>query len=287
MAPYVSLTAQRQLSVPTPDVAVQREIGSILGALDARIDSNRRLATLLEQIAQAAFTAQFLNFLDVGGRLPRETGVLPDGWRVVPFSEAVEINPRVDVRKGDVRPFIEMSAVDPWATRPSRLSERPVAGGAKFEPGDTLMARITGCIDHGKGAFTDFIDEAGSGSTEFLVFRAREPLTPEAVFFFSRLPSLRAHAMASMSGSSGRQRVPVSCFDDFKIAVPPDQATCRQTTDLMTSALRQSRGLWREARSLERIRDALLPKLVSGQIRVPETADPEEVVGPVADELVA
>src|SRR5690606_18572974 len=103
-----------------------------------------------------------------------EIGPVPKGWTVKPFSEVVEINPRVNLKKGQDAPYVEMAAVPAWGMRPSVVRRRPYKGGARFEFGDTLMARITGCIEHGKGAFADFIDEPASGSTEFLVFRATE-----------------------------------------------------------------------------------------------------------------
>ncbi len=112
------------------------------------------------------------------------------------------------------------------------------------------MARITGCIEHGKGAYVDFIDEPGFGSTEFIVFRARAPLTPEVVFFYTRLEALRDHAMASMTGSSGRQRVPVDCFGQFKIAVPPDARPLEADFEVIRSCVELSRSLWRESATL-------------------------------------
>jgi type I restriction enzyme S subunit len=273
-----------RLKIPLPSLAEQRRIASVLKALDDKIDSNRRLAQLLEQIAQTEFEARLVDFIGVDGFVDSEIGPLPKGWLVRPLLEAVDINPRVPIAKSQVTPFVAMANVAPWATRPDVVGERPFSGGCRFEPGDTLMARITGCIEHGKGAFVDFIDGPGAGSTEFLVLRAREPLTPEAVFFLCRTERFRSHAIANMTGSSGRQRVQISALRDFKLATPPDRATWADTAELLRSVLRQTRELWSETRTHISIRDALLPKLISGQIRVPDTTDPGEVIEPLVDE---
>jgi type I restriction enzyme S subunit len=274
----------RQVVLDLPALPEQERIASILGTLDDKIDSNRRLARLLEQIAQSEFQARFVDFVGVDPLVDSEIGPVPKGWIVKPLGEAIEINPRISIAKGQVTPFVAMADVAPWATRPDIVGERPFSGGCRFQRGDTLMARITGCIEHGKGAFVDFIDGSGAGSTEFLVLRAREPLTPEAVFFLSRMERLRSHAIASMTGSSGRQRVQTSALHEFRLAIPPNAATWSGAAELLRSTLRQTRALWSETRSLTSIRDVLLPKLISGEIRVPDTADPGEVIGPLVDE---
>jgi type I restriction enzyme, S subunit len=274
----------RQVELDLPTLPEQERIASVLGALDDKVDSNRRQARLLEELAQTEFQARFVDFVGMDQLVDSEIGPVPKGWDVKPLVETIEINPRVSIAKGQVTPFVAMADVAPWATRPDAVGERPFSGGCRFEPGDTLMARITGCIEHGKGAFVDFIDEPGAGSTEFLVLRARPPLTREAVFFLSRMERLRSNAIASMTGSSGRQRVQIGALHDFKLATPPDDATWSGTAELMRSTLRKTRALWSEARILTSIRDALLPKLISGQIRVPDIADPGEVIEPLVDD---
>jgi type I restriction enzyme S subunit len=259
--------------VAIPPLFEQRRIAGVLGALDDKIDSNRRLAELLEDTAAALFKARFVDFVGVEEFEDSEIGPIPKGWRWERVSDAVHINPAVAIKRDQMTPFVEMAAVSSWSTRPDEIAARPYSGGCRFEPGDTLMAKITGCIEHGKGAFADFVNEPSAGSTEFHVFRARPPFTPEAVFFLSRSERLRDHAIANMTGSSGRQRVPASCFDNIRVAVPPSAEAVQAELDVMRSALAETRALWCESQTLTAIRDALLPKLISGQIRVPDTSD--------------
>lgn len=285
--PFISQSDARNMRITLPSVPEQESIASVLGALDDKIDSNRRLATSLEQTAATLFRARFVDFVGIEDFQESEMGLIPRGWRAARFSDAVEINPAVPLRKGTIAPFIEMAAVAPWGVRPNNITKRKYSGGARFQSGDTLMARITGCIEHGKGAFIDFLESPGSGSTEFLVFRAKPPLTPEAVFLFSRDDRVRSHAITNMTGSSGRQRVAKGCFEDLKIAVPPDVESWREDADFLRAAFAQSRGIWRESRSLADIRNSLVPKLISGEINVPHATDPEEIVGEAIEEVRA
>jgi type I restriction enzyme S subunit len=189
-------------------------------------------------------------------------------WTVSPLSAAVEINPKVKLTRGDVAPFIEMAAVPVWGTRPTRLAEKPFTGsGARFRPGDTLMARIIGCLENGKGAFIDFLVEPGFGSTEFIVFRAKPPLTPEAAFFLSRAEFVRAHAIAHMTGSSGRQRVPVDCFDHLLVALPPTREGWSREVSVLEELMQLSLVLWQENEMLTTTRNDLLGALFGGERR--------------------
>lgn len=283
--PKLSMGSLKRIPLAVPPNVEQRRIASALGALDDKIVSNARLAGLIEETAATIFRARFIDFTRIEEFEESKIGRLPKGWSARRFSEVIEINPRVSIQKGTRVPFIEMAALSPWATRPNAIGERSYSGGARFEPGDTLMARITGCIEHGKGAYVDFLTGPAAGSTEFIVMRAKYPLTPEAVFLLSRVERVRSHAIASMTGSSGRQRVTTACFDDLMIATPPDLDCWLDDANFIRAGLAKSRALWSESRSLAAIRDALLPRLISGQIRVPDTTDPEEIIGPASEDL--
>lgn len=269
--PILKKSAFEAFEIPAPSLHEQRLISQVLGVLDDKVENNRRIAKTLEEIAATLFKARFVDFVDHGDLVESEIGPVPRGWRVVPMSNAVAINPRVAaIKKGSIAPHVGMSDVPSWGTRPDgRVESRKYAGGARFDPGDTLMARITGCIEHGKGAFVDFLDGPGAGSTEFLVLRAKSPLTPEMVFLLSRTPRVREHAIANMSGSSGRQRVQTNAFDHLPIAVPPNSETLAEEAGLFQATFRRTQALWQESRTLAVLRDALLPRLISGQIRVP------------------
>jgi type I restriction enzyme S subunit len=147
-------------------------------------------------------------------------------WQYLPFTEAVVVNPTVPLKRGEKYPFVDMQAIDPSkpTVGPSRLREFS-GGGARFEPYDTLMARITPCLENGKIA-RYVPDDRGwgpaFGSTEFIVIRGREGVTDnDFAFYLTRWTELRSFAIAQMSGSSGRQRVPAEALAGFEVPVPP------------------------------------------------------------------
>ncbi|AEN73391.1 restriction modification system DNA specificity domain protein [Rhodothermus marinus SG0.5JP17-172] len=144
----------------------------------------------------------------------------------MPFSEAVVVNPSVSLKRGETYPYVDMQAVDPSrpTVGPSRLREF-AGGGSRFEPYDTLMARITPCLENGKIARYVPDDEyfgPAFGSTEFIVIRGKEGVTDnDFVFYLTRWREFRSFAIAQMTGSSGRQRVPAESLAGFEVPVPP------------------------------------------------------------------
>jgi len=193
----------------------------------------------------------------------RRSGIEP-----VSADKIISVNPRVKVPRDAMTPFLEMAATEPWAVRPERLGWRGFSGGCKFERGDTLFAKITGCIEHGKGAFVDFVDEPAAGSTEFLVLRAGNRLTPESLFLISRWPAVRSHLIQRMVGSSGRQRVPTDAFSSLELTIPASLDDWTHEASFIEQAFARGLGAWQSQRRLRALRDQLLAKLVSGNLRV-------------------
>ena len=150
-------------------------------------------------------------------------------WLRMRFSEAVEVNPRRTVKRGTITPFVDMATLSTRAphVRPSR-SKSAGAGGSRFRNGDTLFARITPCTENGKTGLVDGLatGEVGTGSTEFIVLGPRHRLTlARFVYYLAKNPAFRSFAISQMRGTSGRQRVPASVFDDYVVGVPslPEQ----------------------------------------------------------------
>lgn len=139
------------------------------------------------------------------------------------FFEFVEINPKVTLKKGIEYPFVEMDIVTPGRRYVSSINKRIYnGGGAKFQFGDTLFARITPCLENGKIAqFSGAKDEIGFGSTEFFVFRYKEGISDAGyIFYLASSDILRKPAEKSMSGASGRQRADIASIKDLEIPTP-------------------------------------------------------------------
>ena len=154
-----------------------------------------------------------------------DTTLIPGDWQRLPFSEAVEINPRRTVAKGTLTPFVDMAALPAETRRVHPRRVKPVGpGGSRFVNGDTLFARITPCTENGKTGLVGCLStgEVATGSTEFIVLGPRPELTlPAYVYYLAKNPAFRSFAISQMTGTSGRQRVPASVFDDFEVEIPP------------------------------------------------------------------
>ena len=155
-------------------------------------------------------------------------GICPD-WREMPFTEAFLVNPPTQVDRGRSLPFVDMATVAPGfrSVRASEVREFR-GGGSRFRDGDTLMARITPCLENGKVAryCADGAPEPAHGSTEFIVVRGCPGTTDtEFAYYMTRSSFVRDYAIGQMTGTSGRQRVPTESLEHLTIAVPslPEQ----------------------------------------------------------------
>lgn len=136
------------------------------------------------------------------------------------LSEIVEFNPSTPLRRGTVAPFVDMASL-PTTERYFRITEtREFKGsGSKFRDGDTLLARITPCLENGKGGFVRGLGRgvAAHGSTEFIVLRPKKTSDADFVYYVTRHPDFRSFAIKQMSGTSGRQRVAWQALTDYEL----------------------------------------------------------------------
>jgi hypothetical protein len=195
----------------------------------------------------------------------------------MPLPKAMEINPSRPLRKGSMAPYLDMANMPTRSARAQEVFDREFGSGMRFANGDTLVARITPCLENGKTCFVDFLDsgQIGWGSTEYIVLHPKPPLPPEYAYFLARTEDFRAFAISNMTGSSGRQRVPASCFDHYKIAVPP-AALADKFGQFAHNLLSKMKAHDDESRTLSALRSAVLPKLLSGELRVRQTHLPQE-----------
>lgn len=126
------------------------------------------------------------------------------------LDDLAEINPPTQVKKGAIAPFIDMSSLPQHSRDIAEVGAREFKGsGARFQNGDTLIARITPCLENGKGAMVNCLPAGigGFGSTEFIVARAKATADARFVYYVTRSEAFRDVAISRMEGTSGRQRV--------------------------------------------------------------------------------
>ena len=149
-------------------------------------------------------------------------------WKTIRAADFIEFNPRLSIKKGATATKVAMDKLQPFTKKIPATEQAEFAGGSKFCNGDTIMARITPCLENGKTAFVDVLSEGevGFGSTEFIVMRARPGISdPQFVYYLATSPDFRNIAIKSMVGSSGRQRVQQGVLDELELSVPslPEQ----------------------------------------------------------------
>ncbi len=292
MADYVSLRDQRRMTLTIPDPEVQKGISDFLGAVDDRIDLLRQTNTTLEAIAHALFKSWFVDFDPVHakaeGREPdamdaataalfpsefeaSELGLIPKGWRVEALDQTFDINPRRSVAKGSPAPYLDMASVPTCGHVPALPIKRHFSSGTKFKNGDTLLARITPCLENGKTAHVDFLgeDQVGWGSTEFIVLRPKVPLPLYLGYLLARHDEFRNFAIQAMTGTSGRQRVEIGQLKNYRF-VYPDESVALAFGNLVDSIRSTISANAKRSEILSDLRDTLLPRLISGKLRLPE-----------------
>jgi type I restriction enzyme S subunit len=292
--PNASASTMTKAPLRAPkDKGEQRAIAHILGTLDDKIDLNRRMSETLEAMARALFKSWFVDFDPVRAKaegrdpgLPKlvadlfpdffedsELGEIPMGWEATPLPDAIEVNPARQLKKGDVAPYLDMANMSTRGHTPDDVVDRPFGSGMRFKNGDTLVARITPCLENGKTAYVDFLEDGqvGWGSTEYIVLRPKAPLASEFAYCLARSTEFREFAIQSMTGSSGRQRVPAESLSHFLVVTPSKEIAARFGQAVGPLFLCASNAA-RESRALASLRDTLLPKLISGELRIEDPA---------------
>ncbi|WP_417546653.1 restriction endonuclease subunit S [Marinobacter sp.] len=295
--PRVVLKDFKKAEIRVPPLSEQGAIASVLDAFDNRITLLCETNATLEAIAQALFKSWFVDFDPVRakaeGRQPEgmdaataalfpdsfeesELGLVPKGWVVKALADAYEINPTRKLKKGDPARYLDMASVATQGHVVDGVVDREMGSGTKFTNGDTLLARITPCLENGKTAYVDFLDsdQVGWGSTEFVVLRPKAPLPSYHGYLLARHTAFRDYAIQSMSGTSGRQRIQNDLLGRYPVAVPAPEVA-EAFAGFVQSAQRKIAANQSQAQTLTHLRDTLLPRLISGQLRLPDTAKSE------------
>lgn len=145
-------------------------------------------------------------------------------WTKKKLSDIADFNPRETIKKGAIAKKIPMDVIRPFYRDIPYYVEESFSGGTKFRNGDTIMARITPCLENGKTAQVSILNdgEIGFGSTEYIVFRAKEGIADKNyLYYLVCSPEIREPAIKSMVGSSGRQRVQTDVVKNLELDVPP------------------------------------------------------------------
>ena len=243
------------LYIPIPPITVQQQILQVLMNIDDKIAIN---TTINENLESQAYL-----LLEQMLSTPHDD--------ICTLSDIANINPRYTLPKGSEARYIDMSQLSTTASFPGGWAFRSYNGGMKFKNKDTIIARITPCLENGKTAYIDFLkeNEIAFGSTEYIVLSPKDNIPPELLYCIVRYPEFRTYAKVNMNGSSGRQRVSGEIIGKYEIP-SFTQKELSKFGAVAEPLFKQITENSLQNRNLSVLRDALLPKLMKGEIDVSE-----------------
>lgn len=251
--PIVNKSSFSSYEIKCPPREDQKRIAAVLSALDSKIECNKKINDNLQQQAFSVFDNLIANAEN-------------NDYTV---SDYAFLNPKRRLAKNQVARSIDMSQLSTRGAFPSSWEIKPFNGGMRFTNGDTLLARITPCLENGKTAFIDFLDdgEVAFGSTEYIVLAPKNDTPPEMLYCLARYPAFVDYAVKNMNGSSGRQRVSAETVGQYRLPLF-DKHSLVLFKEVVSPMFLKMRYNFLENMRLAELRDALLPKLMSGEIDV-------------------
>jgi len=236
-------------------------MAAISGAVQGCTNVAGAGATLEQLITTAALFPDAL--------VDSELGEIPEGWAITELGELLEFNPKRTLKKGVMAPYLDMKNVPTQGHLADDVYVREMASGTKFVNGDTLLARITPCLENGKTAYVDFLeeDQVAWGSTEYIVMRPKNGRPMSLGYIIARLDSFRSKAIQTMTGTSGRQRANAKALSEQEwINYPLELLNAFDR--IAGSYLAKAKANGDENKILEKTRNTLSPKLLSGELSI-------------------
>jgi len=250
----VQIDVIQKIQLSVPPLSEQIKIGDILKKLDDKISVNNQINQNLQELAFTLFSSMLLDH---------------DGEDLCELITLAEINPKRIISKNAEARCIDMTKLSTSGAFPEGWEYKTYTGGMKFMNGDTILARITPCLENGKTAFINFLNEGevAFGSTEYIVLTPKGNTPPELPYCLARYPKFIDYAVKNMNGTSGRQRVSGEVIGQYKIPCFTDKEmkTFKDATKTLFEKIRSNAI---ENMRLVELRDSLLPKLLSGELDV-------------------
>ena len=261
--PSLSKETIYKIEISIPSLPVQRRIAAILSSADKVIASTQKVIDKLKQIKQGMMDDLLK---------PK------DGWRMVKLGECCAINPKTDTTKvldDDIITFIRMEDVSNegfiTSFREKDYKSLKKNGFTRFQNDDVIFAKITPCMENGKGALVRNMKSViCMGSTEFHVLRAGENVLIDFIYQLTISKNFRQKAEMKMIGSAGQQRVPTSFLENCLISIPfqngiPDLAEQRRIAQILQGIDSKIAAEEKVLGKYKAVKKGLMEKLLNGK----------------------
>jgi len=252
--PHISPSQINDFELLAPEYIEQKAISETLSSLDDKIDLLHRQNKTLEQLAETIFRQWFVEEVDTINPSKLENYIFFD--------------PREKMDKQKRYQMFEMKCLSNTEMSIGEGVFKEVSSATTFRNGDTLLAKITPCLENGKTGFVMHLaeNEIARGSTEFIVMRTKGQFSSYWVYCLARHKDFHDSAVLSMTGTSGRQRVQVDLLKSYEVKV--DSVRMKEFHEAVDPHFQKIKSNSKQIQTLTQLRDALLPKLMSGEVRV-------------------
>jgi len=253
----ISKSIVENIEVPLPSLEIQNKIVEILKKALNLIDKRKTQIEALDQLTQSVFLEMF-------GNLKGEK---------VPLSELCYINPsKKEIENIDKElpvtflPMANVSENGELDLSESRVIKEVFDSFTYFREGDVLFAKITPCMENGKGAIArNLINNIGFGSTEFHVLRPKKSVNSTWLYYLTSLKSFRKQAETNMTGSAGQKRVPKQFFSKYKVVLPPIELQ-NQFAKIVKKIQSQKEKMQKSLTELENNFHSLMQRAFKGEL---------------------
>jgi len=254
---YPSITPNviADLDISLPPLPEQKAIADILGSLGDKIELLRRQNKTLEAMAETIFRKWFVEEAS-------------KDWETGSLRDYILFDPPEKLDRSKKYRFFDMKCLsnDSMIITDGIVSD--VKSCSKFRNGDTLLAKITPCLENGKTGFVMCLEdgEVALGSTKFIVMRPKACVSPYWVYCLARSPEFRDEAIISMTGTSGRQRVQIDSLRNVQVFYKDE--VMKKFNSICQGLFAKIKENSTQISTLTALRDTLLPKLISGEVRL-------------------
>lgn len=251
--PKLPIKNIEKIKIKYPFLNIQKKISKFLSDIDEKIELNNKINDNLEKQALLFFKKLLSN----------------EQNNYCKLSDIALINPKYMLNKNIIARYIDMAELSTSNSFPNGWKLKKYNGGMRFKNNDTLLARITPCLENGKSAFINFLDEneIAFGSTEYIVISSKGEYPPEFFYCLTKYPIFLDFAIKNMNGSSGRQRVSGETIGNF-ILPKLDNKDLKVFSKIASSIFNTIKCKNFENIYLTNLKNYLLPKLINGEIDV-------------------